>query len=76
LGLGTRVGLCICIKETKGIKEGGYYYIYSAIDTKSFKMQIQKKVKDLEEIFLRFRKFECRMQKIIETNYENEEPKQ
>jgi predicted transcriptional regulator len=76
LGLGTRVGLGICLNETRTLKEGGYYHLYSAIDTKSFKMQTQKKVKDLEGIFLRFRKFECRMQKIIETTYEREEPKQ
>jgi predicted transcriptional regulator len=26
------VGLGICMKETKSIKEGGYYHLYSAVD--------------------------------------------
>lgn len=70
------VVLGICAKETRTIKEGGYYHLYSAIDTKSFKIQTQKKVKELEESFHRLlRKFEDSMQEVIETVYkeENEE---
>ena len=66
------VSLGICIKETKGIKEGGYYHIYSAIDIKSFKMETEKKVKELEATFHRLlRKFEDNMQEIISTVYES-----
>ena len=66
------VSLGICIKETKGIKEGGYYHIYSAIDIKSFKMETEKKVKELETTFHRLlRKFEDNMQEMISSVYES-----
>jgi predicted transcriptional regulator len=65
------VGLGICTKETKGIKEGGYHHLYSAIDIKTFKMQTEKKVKELEASFHRLlRKFEENMQEIISSVYE------
>lgn len=68
------VTLGICVKETKTIKEGGYYHVYSAIDVKTFKMQTEKKVKELEASFHRIlRKFEDNMQEIIESLYENSE---
>lgn len=68
------VTLGICVKETKTIKEGGYYHVYSAIDVKTFKMQTEKKVKELEASFHRIlRKFEDNMQEIIESLYENNE---
>ena len=68
------VGLGICVKETKTIKEGGYYHIYSAIDIKSFKIQTENKVKELEASFHRIlRKFEDNMQEIISSVY-NESP--
>jgi predicted transcriptional regulator len=63
--------LGICVKETKTIKEGGYYHMYSAIDIKTFKMETEKKVKDLEASFHRLlRKFEDNMQEIISSVYE------
>jgi predicted transcriptional regulator len=65
------VSLGICIKETKTIREGGYYHIYSAIDIKSFKMETEKKVKELETTFHRLlRKFEDNMQEIISSVYD------
>jgi predicted transcriptional regulator len=68
------VGLGICVKETKTIKEGGYYHVYSAIDVKSFKIQTENKVKELEASFHRIlRKFEDNMQEIISSVY-NESP--
>jgi predicted transcriptional regulator len=67
------VVLGICFKETKTIKEGGYYHVYSAIDVKTFKMQTEKKVKELEASFHRIlRKFEDNMQEIVETLYGKE----
>jgi predicted transcriptional regulator len=67
------VTLGICFKETKTIKEGGYYHVYSAIDVKTFKMQTEKKVKELEASFHRIlRKFEDNMQEIVETIYGKE----
>jgi predicted transcriptional regulator len=60
------VGLGICVKETRSIKEGGYYHVYSAIDIKSFKIQTENKVKELEASFHRIlRKFEDNMKEII-----------
>lgn len=67
------VTLGICFKETKTIKEGGYYHVYSAIDVKQFKIQTEKKVKELEASFHRIlRKFEDNMQEIVETIYDKE----
>ena len=64
------VGLGICVKETKTIKEGGYYHVYSAIDIKSFKIQTENKVKEIEASFHRIlRKFEDNMQEIISSVY-------
>ena len=51
------VVLGICIKETKTIKEGGYFHVYSAIDTKTFKTQTEKN----------------NMQEIVESLYGNNE---
>jgi len=68
------VGLGVCVKETKTIKEGGYYHVYSAIDIKTFKMETEKKVKELELSFHRIlRKFEDNIQEILESLYENDE---
>src|ERR671933_1372371 len=65
------VGLGICVKETKTIKEGGYYHVYSAIDIKSFKMQTENKVKELEASFHRIlRKFEDSTEEINISVYE------
>ncbi len=67
------VGLGICIKETKTLKEGGYYHIYSAIDNKTFKMETEKKVKELEASFHRLlRKFEDNMQEVIASVYDDD----
>jgi predicted transcriptional regulator len=67
------VTLGICFKETKTIKEGGYYHVYSSIDVKAFKIQTEKKVKELEASFHRLlRKFEDNMQEIVETIYGKE----
>jgi predicted transcriptional regulator len=60
------VGLGICIKETKTIKQGGYFHLYSAIDVKSLKTETEKKVKELEKGCRRLlRKFEGDMQRVL-----------
>jgi predicted transcriptional regulator len=65
------VGLGICIKDTKTLKEGGYYHAYSAIDMESFKMETEKRVKELHESFDRLlRKFEDDMEKAILSFYQ------
>ena len=42
------VGLGLCIKDTKTIKEGGYYHVYSVVDMKTFKMETERRVRDLQ----------------------------
>jgi predicted transcriptional regulator len=65
------VGLGICIKDTKTLKEGGYYHAYSAIDMESFKMETEKRVRELHESFDRLlRKFEDDMEKAILSFYQ------
>ena len=41
------VNLGICNKEAKTQKGGGLYHVYSAIDIQIFKMETEKKVKEL-----------------------------
>ena len=65
------VGLGICIKDTKTMKEGGYYHEYSAIDIESFKIETEKRVKELEDSFHRLlRKFEEDIGKAIASFYQ------
>ena len=65
------VGLGICIKEPKTLKEGGYYHAYSAIDIESFKIETEKRVKELEDSFHRLlRKFEEDMGRAISSFYQ------
>ena len=66
------VALGICIKETKTIKEGGLYHLYSAIDIESFKLETEKRIKELEKSFNRIlRKLEADMQTMIADFYQS-----
>jgi predicted transcriptional regulator len=66
------VGLGICLKETRTIKEGGLYHVYSAIDIESFRLETEKRVKELEKSFNRIlKKFEADMQTMISDFYQN-----
>lgn len=65
------VTLGLCVKETKTIKEGGYYHVYSAVDMATFKVETEKRVKDLQKSLDRLlRKFEDDMHKAISSIYE------
>jgi predicted transcriptional regulator len=65
------VGLGLCIKDTKTIKEGGYYHVYSVVDMKTFKMETERRVRDLQKGLERLlRKFESDMQQAISSMYE------
>jgi predicted transcriptional regulator len=65
------VGLGLCIKDTKTIKEGGYYHVYSVVDMKTFKMETERKVRDLQKSLERLlKKFESDMQQAISSMYE------
>lgn len=65
------VGLGICTKETRTLKEGGYYHAYSGIDIESFKIETEKRVSELEDSFHRLlRKFEEDLGKAISSFYQ------
>jgi predicted transcriptional regulator len=65
------VNLRICEKETKTLKEGGWYHVYKAIDVAAFKMETEKRVKEIKESFDRLlKKFESELDKSISSAYE------
>jgi predicted transcriptional regulator len=45
------VNLRICEKDTKTLKEGGLYHVYTAIDIAAFKMETEKRVNEIKESF-------------------------
>jgi|SRR5581483_886305 len=61
----------LCIKETKTIKEGGYFHMYKAVDITTFKEETEKRVKELQTSFDRLlRKFEEDLHGAISSFYE------
>jgi predicted transcriptional regulator len=65
------VNLRICEKETKTLKEGGWYHVYKAIDVAAFKMETEKRVKEIKESFDRLlKRFESELDKSISSAYE------
>ena len=63
----------ICNKETKTMKDGGYYHVYSPIEIETFKLETQKRVDELKEGLDRIlKKFEQDMTKAIELSYRKE----
>jgi predicted transcriptional regulator len=61
----------ICIKETRTIREGGYYHVYSAVDMETFKVETETRVKDLQKSLDRLmKKFESDMHNAISSFYE------
>ena len=65
------VNLRICEKETKTLKEGGWYHVYSAIDVAAFKMETEKRVKEIKESFDGLlSKFEADLNKTLNSIYD------
>jgi predicted transcriptional regulator len=65
------VGLGLCVKETKTIKEGGYFHVYSVVDMETFRAETERRVKDLQKSLDRLlKKFEGEMHKAISSMYE------
>jgi predicted transcriptional regulator len=61
----------ICIKETRTIREGGYYHVYSSVDMETFKAETEMRVKDLQKSLDRLmKKFESDMHNAISSFYE------
>jgi predicted transcriptional regulator len=66
------VSLGIVIKETRSVKEGGAYHVYSAIDIETFKSETERRVKDLEKSFHRIlKKFEEDIEGMMAEFYRN-----
>jgi predicted transcriptional regulator len=64
------VSLGLCVKETKTIKEGGYFHVYSAVDMETFKAETEKRVKELQKSLDRLlKKFESDMQNAVSSMY-------
>ena len=64
------VSLGLLVKETKTIKDGGYFHVYSAVDRETFKRETERKVKDLQKSLDRLlKKFESDMQQAISSMY-------
>jgi predicted transcriptional regulator len=64
------VNLRICEKETKTLKEGGWFHVYTAIDIAAFKMETEKRVKEIKESFDNLlRKFEVDLNKTMISMY-------
>lgn len=65
------VTLGLVIKETKTIKDGGYFHVYSAVDMETFKKETERRVRDLQKSLDRLlKKFESDMQQAISSMYE------
>ena len=64
------VSLGLLVKETKTIKDGGYFHVYSAVDRETFKRETERRVKDLQKSLDRLlKKFESDMQQAISSMY-------
>ena len=65
------VSLGLVVKETKTIKDGGYFHVYSAVDGETFKKETERRVKDLQKSLDRLlKRFESDMQQAISSMYE------
>jgi predicted transcriptional regulator len=65
------VTIGLLVKETRTIKDGGYFHIYSAVDKETFRKETERKVKELQKSLDRLlKKFESDMQDAISTMYE------
>ena len=64
------VTLGLLVKETKTIKDGGYFHVYSAVDGETFKKETERRVKELQKSLDRLlKKFESDMQQAISSMY-------
>ncbi|MGA8565284.1 MAG: helix-turn-helix domain-containing protein [Nitrososphaeraceae archaeon] len=65
------VNLRICEKDTKTLKEGGWYHVYKAMDVAEFKRETEKRVKEIKESFDRLlKKFESELDETISSAYQ------
>lgn len=50
------VNLGICTKDAMTLEDGGYYHVYAAVDIKTFKLETEKRIKELQSSFERILK--------------------
>ncbi len=63
------VNLGICTKDTKTLKEGGLYHVYSAIPKEMLLLETEKKVKELEQSLKRIlKKFQDDLENMLLAN--------
>jgi predicted transcriptional regulator len=63
-------GVGLCIKETRTLKGGGYYHVYSAVDFETFKQQTELRIKEVQMSFERImQKFERDISTAVATFY-------
>ena len=63
-------GLGICVKESRTLKEGGHFYVYSSISRDIFKLETEKRVKELEQSLRRIlKKFEDDLDVMLDDVY-------
>jgi predicted transcriptional regulator len=64
------VTIGLVVKESRTIKDGGYFHVYSAVDRETFKKETERKVKELQKSLDRLlKKFESEMQEAISDMY-------
>jgi predicted transcriptional regulator len=61
------VSFGLCIKEIRTLQNGGYYHVYTVIDVKTCKAEVEKKVNEVQTgLFKILKKFENDIEKIME----------
>jgi predicted transcriptional regulator len=65
------ISIRLCNRTMKTKKEGGYYYLYTAITVEELKTETLKRVRDLEQSINKLLKaFESHIQRTITTFYQ------
>lgn len=62
--------LGLCVKETRTLKGGGYYHVYSGVDFETFKQETELRIKEIQGSFERImQKFEEDISKAVAAYY-------
>jgi predicted transcriptional regulator len=64
------VSIGLCIKDTRTLKGGGYYHVYSVVNFETFKQQTELRIKEIQGSFERImQKFEDDISKALAAYY-------
>jgi predicted transcriptional regulator len=62
------VNECIVNKETRTLKERGYYHVYASIDKESFKIETEKRITEIKKSLDRLLKnFEVDLDRVLQS---------